>query len=198
MNLSLSKFRIPVLNITLTLVVLSVLTIECMSYSGDRISSETQISKSDIKTPVTYEAVFLTNGQVNPAGLTAVRGSVARTLKLSEVFGDVTPIRQDEEKGSLSFKFEVNNVGQANLTAILAGFTFLILPAYAKDEYKMKVTVYNSGEAGKVYKYEQSVTTWMQLFLIPASPFWGIRDAVDEAFDDMVKKFAEDYQKDNS
>lgn len=86
------------------------------------------------------------------------------------------------------------NRGAQFISGFISGFTFTLIPAYASVELVTEAELRESGEIRKRYRYADSLSLWVQLFLLP---FTNSSDRVrDELIADMMRSLARDMQRD--
>lgn len=170
----------------------------CASFPGGKLP---KVSYGDITVPearpsVDYDALFLALGSESSGGTNAFKEEIERVFANSGYF---ERYENGTGKEAYHISFLMKNEGDAVVafvTGFISGSTFLLLPAYARDEYKMTIHVKKNGETLKTYTYEEHMDTWTQLFLVVLAPtHWPFSTARD-IFDGMLLNFLHDLQKD--
>src|SRR3990167_2239194 len=122
---------------------------------------------------------FLFNGK-NRAGhvnQAALDNHILQQYQSSERFSDVTLTKQASD---LYINVRISNNELGNMaSAFITGFTLFVIPGKYSNEITME-TVFKDGTGnvlGRIEKRE-TITTWMQLFLIVAVPFNASTDNI--------------------
>ena len=179
-------------------VVLSVGLQGCASFrSGDVQAHPSARAAAAAEQPtVSYDFKFLTRGNENLPATGMMSPVVDKELKLSGIRESHQPT-----PGQPHVKIVVDNtgpIGAALVTGLFSGLTLTILPGYARDDFQMTAVVTRDGKELKRYEYNDSVTTWIEFFLVFGMPFSdGTQKKVETVMADMSQNLAADLKKDN-
>jgi hypothetical protein len=131
-------------------------------------------------------------GGKGPVDASSYKDRLDALVNRSGVFG-----RFSQGNGApvhLSFRFD-DESGDGG-TAILCGLTLFLFPAILHEGWTMTVDVRREGQLLKTYRYQDSCTTYMELFMIFVMPFEWIMTAYTETCENMVVSFLYDLQQD--
>ena len=149
----------------------------CASYRGGQVGEITDWPPASPpeKKSISYVITGKTNinGTVNdalPAAIDAWKVQLEKAYNDSGMFFSVFDgvINSD-----IRAEVSITNAGEANFVlAFLSGFTFGVIPSYANDEFIVETTFRdsNGNVLGRVDKKED-VSTWIQILLLPITPF---------------------------
>ena len=135
--------------------------------------------------------------KVNSEFLDELKGSTIRAYEESGLFSSV---RIDDKQADL--QAEVNFIqkgseGLAFISGFISGYTFTLIPGYAKEEDFLKTTYKdrNGKVIGQIEK-EESLSFWIQFFLLFAMPFVdGPSTVIDETHFDLNRTTIEEAHK---
>jgi len=83
------------------------------------------------------------------------------------------------------------------LSALLCGGTLLILPGYARDNYRLSIDVQLEGKVMSTYVYDDYKAAWYQILLVFGLPSARSgKEVTIEVFDNMNLHFVEDVKRD--
>jgi hypothetical protein len=168
----------------------------CFSYRGGAIP---EIAQSTIAVPkmqqvIAYELRVDSNmGSDFDMDLVA-RREIESALRLAGA--DPKPrgsVADPDAQISVELKAR-GNPGAQFLSGFLSGFTFTLIPAYANVELVTDAELSGAAEFPKRYHYADSVSSWIQLFLIPFSN--SSSQVTEDLIADMMRSLARDLQRD--
>jgi hypothetical protein len=107
-----------------------------------------------------------------------------KAYRESGVFSDVRIGAADTD---LRAEIHMLDRGEASIAmALLSGLTLTLIPTKAEDEMVMKTTLKNkAGRQLGVYEKKETVSTWIQFFLIFMMPFYSPGSVVQEVLYDL-------------
>lgn len=107
-----------------------------------------------------------------------------KAYRESGVFSDVRIGAADTD---LRAEIHMLDRGEASMAmALLSGLTLTLIPTKAEDEMVMKTTLRNkAGRQLGVYEGKETVSTWIQFFLIFMMPFYSPGSVVQEVIYDL-------------
>jgi hypothetical protein len=88
-----------------------------------------------------------------------------------------------------------NRVG-AFISGFISGFTFTIIPAFAREELLLSVQLRKNDQLVKEYAYREHVDTWLHLSMLFMMFDHQPRVAVREVYNRMIMNFLYDYSLD--
>lgn len=157
----------------LSLAALSLTSAACIAWTG-KISDVDPDSFAAPQHPraLTFETVYRSNGEEKEKQAAEAAGVVAEALKDTGVFASV---EDTTARGALHLVLtfdETFNEGAVFVSAFLCGFTFFVLPGYARANTSLEAVVYEGGVPRGPVKVDASVHVLMQILLLPATPFF--------------------------
>lgn len=163
----------------------------CVSFRGGDDLPRAPIARTAAAPPLTYQLTWMTFGTPNPAGNTEAQPPLEEELRESGAFADVksgsgTPYHLDVRINNSG------NIGVALLLGTLSGLTLTVLPGYARDDYEMVAVLTKNGAEVKRYRYEESVSTWTELFLVFGMPFNHKGEKVPDTIRNMTRHLVKD------
>lgn len=170
----------------------------CASFPGKELPKYTydQIKPSGPKVSVDYDAKFLSFGRENSYAVRIFQEEIEKVFGQSGVFTKVSA-GIGSEKYHLSLVLENRgNLPLAFLSGFISGFTFLVIPAFARDEYILTVDVKQGEQVIKQYKYKHYMDTWMEIFLIFMTPTHFPTKVARDVIDDMLLNLLHDLEQD--
>lgn len=178
---------------------LAIILSGCASFPGKDLPRYTyqDLKASEGKASVSYDARFIALGNENSKAAETFKNKVERVLKSSNSFEKISTAAASEE---YHFSFLLKSEGNyplAFISGFISGFTFTVLPGFARDEYTLTVDVKKQGQLVKQYQYKQHVDTWIQLFLIALTVKHSPVDVTEQAVDDLLMNFMHDFQQDS-
>lgn len=168
----------------------------CASFTSDEVP-ETQVplvtTTATVKPNAYVDFMFMRG---SPVGGTAVEMPQARdllkpqletVLRESQLFDRYTLNAFERQPEDYTLKLRVYNDGSDGLGIIsgfISGFTFMVIPATAKDQYTMTLEVLNAdGKAVSDHRNHDSIRTWMGWIFLP---FVG--NTTEEAVKDSFRR----------
>ncbi len=181
----------------LTIGILSCLTLAgCASFPGKQLPIYTyeQIVPRDPKPSIDYDAKFISLGRENAAAVRIFQEEIEKVFSKSNVFSKFSAgIGSEKYHLSLVLRNE-GNVGAAAISGFISGFTFTVIPAYARDEYILIIDVKRGDQLLKQYQYKDHMNSWIQLFLIFLTPTHWPPDVARSVIDNMLLNFLHDVE----
>ena len=167
----------------------------CVSFRGGDDLPRAPIARTASAPPLSYELTWTTFGTPNPGGAKDALPPLEEELRESGAFADVkagsgTPYHLDVKVNNSG------NLGVALLLGTLSGLTLTILPGYARDDYEMVAVLTKNGSEVKRYRYEESVSTWTEFFLVFGMPFNHRGDKVPDTIRNMTRHLVKDMVQD--
>lgn len=182
-----------------TIVALGLLIlVGCASFPGKQLPIHTydELAPVEPRPSIDYDAKFLALGMENAAGVRVFQEEIEKVFGNSHVFSKFgSGIGAEKYHLSLMLRNE-GNIGLAMLSGFISGLTFLVIPAYAEDEYVLLVDVKSGDQAIKHYEYRDSMYSWIELFLIVLTPTHWPPTVAKEVIDNMLLNVLHDLQKD--
>jgi hypothetical protein len=122
---------------------------------------------------------------------------VEKVFTNSKVFSKFTP-GTGNEPFHLSLAFFLTGEIKASdaLTPLLSGITLTVIPGHSSWDYILRVDVKKGDQVLKQYRYENTVSIWIQLFLIVLTPTHFPLSVERAIMDDMLLNFLYDLEKD--
>jgi hypothetical protein len=123
---------------------------------------------------------------------------VEEIAKESGFFKNIVTVRPATST-DYTIRMSMLNYGNALLASCLgsiSGATLTIIPAYARDNYRLSAIIYDSaGNKLKEYQNEDHVNSWIWLPLLPVAPF--TKDVGDKVRENMLRHCFQDLAKEN-
>ncbi|WP_417312065.1 hypothetical protein [Ectopseudomonas khazarica] len=149
----------------------------CMTYSHHSLQTVDQwpLASPEQEKPSVYLKVFgeyqvNDNPRVSTADVAKLEQVISQTLSESGRFSRVTTA-QEESDLYLTVTLHNHETGNMGL-AVLTGATFFLIPGAFDNTLTMSIAVRDgNGEKLGTAQQQESLTTWMHLFLIFAVPF---------------------------
>jgi hypothetical protein len=167
----------------------------CASFHGDElpVADYSQIVEPGNKPHITYDATYEFQGKKDVETLLKITRQV---FARSEYFA--TYVAEEDQGGYHVSLTMVNSgdTGKAVLSGFICGLTLFIIPAYAQDEFTLHAEVTKDGRLVKRYLYRDTMSTWVQVLLLFATPFCWPRNVADEVWENMVLSFMIDLSRD--
>ena len=80
----------------------------------------------------------------------------------------------------------------AMISGLLCGLTLTILPGYTHDDFLLSAELHRPGRERVTFRYEEGVTTWIELFLVFGLGGPTPADRIDETVDNLLRHAARD------
>lgn len=192
------NLRVKQMFIVITALVTIFVLTGCASFHGSQLPErkETDIVSSASKIDVGFDVKWYFFDTLIPKAKELYSNTFQEVLEDSGMFSQVA---RGAEK-PIFFDVTMKNTG--NLTsgmimAVFCGLTFTILPAYARDEFTLTVTVKRDGKTLKEYQYEDYMSTWIEFFMLLVMPFNdGPEKVANDLHKNMILNFLYDLQND--
>lgn len=165
----------------------------CASFPGDQVPETTLPSMASYQQrPSVFVDFTFYQGKANdsnaievPQAREALKPQLEASLRDSGLFSRYTLDEFQKQPGDYTLKLNVYNSGSAGaamVSGMISGFTFMVIPATAKDEYTMTLQVLDEqGEPVSTGRNNDSVRTWMGLIFIPMMAYTPA-DAINDSF----------------
>lgn len=167
----------------------------CVAYRGNAVP---HIDPSTIMTP-RMERVIVYDLQVDSevgddAELSRMTTRALETT-LRSAGADVRPSGSPGVNDTMSVHMKATGSAAAQmLSGFVSGLTWTLIPGYAKVGFALDATVTPAGGAPRQYHYQDAITLWIELFLLP---FSNSPNRVEtELITDMFRSLALDMQRD--
>ncbi len=179
--------------------ILCFLAVGCASFPGNNLPKYTyeQVLVREPKPAVDYDVKCFSLDRENAGSVSHFQGEIEKVFAKSNVFSKFSP-GTGREKYHLSLVLKNDgNIAAAFISGFVSGFTFTVLPGFARDNFTLIVDVKKGDQLLKQYRYENYMDTWIQLFMIFLTPTHSPVDMGKEVIDGMLLAFLNDLQKDN-
>lgn len=172
----------------------------CASFAGRELPMYTndQLAAPEKKISASYDVkAFGLHGENAGVALT-IDKKIQKVLTESHIFAD---LQSGTNSGDYHYSFVFRNEGKpgetlAFINGFVSGFTFGVIPAYARDIYIITVDVKQGDRVLKTYTYKDHMDSWIQLFLVVLTPFNWPPSVGDSVIDNMIMNFAHDFSGD--
>lgn len=174
------------------------LTTGCASFPGHRIPEAGPSPKVENKPTVYVDGKFFTliigqydtpmqNFEKGPQWIEIIR----RCFDESNMFSRVTTTVSQAKDMDLTIRLDFTNsynFTSAVVAGVISGLFLFSIPTWGKDTYRLDAAVCdNQGHTLKEYSYEDHVTTWFHMFLLP---FIGsVKRVPERVIGNMTKYF---------
>jgi len=173
----------------------------CASFPGKQLPTYTnnQLPIPAKKISATYDVkAFGIHGEDCKVSADRIDGKIQKILVPSPIFSD---LRSGSGQSDYHYSFLFRNDGippipVAFLNGFICGFTFGLVPAFARDIFVITVDVKQDGRVLKTYTYQDHMDSWIQIGLIVLTPFYFPITVSDEIIDNMIMNFAYDFSSD--
>jgi hypothetical protein len=168
----------------------------CYSYRGGTIP---HVAPSVIAVPrmqrvITYDLRLYSNVGGDAELDRLARRELESAIRLAGARLELSGRVADPDAHLVAEVKSIGNPGAQFLSGFLSGFTFAVVPAYASIEYVMEVELHSGAKFPKRYRYADSTSLWIQIFLLP---FTNSSDRVaEDLIADMMRSLAHDMQRD--
>lgn len=178
----------------------------CASFPGDQVPETTLPSMASYQQrPSVFVDFTFYQGKVGdadavevPQARDALKPQLEASLRDSGLFSRYTLDEFQKQPGDYTLKLNVYNSGAsgaAMLSGFISGFTFMVIPATAKDEYTMTLQVLDAqNQPVLAGQNNESVRTWMGLIFIPMmafSPAEAINDSFRRQLNALLKQLVD-------
>ena len=192
------RSRMPVL--ALSLLVLGLWLSGCATFPGHDLPSYTYVDLP----PAPADKMCLVSTQTTTLTDEA-REIIDTTFAMLEKSGyflkapeHCTP--DDEERTDIKWVFRNDtpavNFAAAFVSGFISGFTFTIVPAFARAEILMTVQFSKNGKLLKEYAYREHADTWMHLSMLFMMSAHSPSTAARDIYNRMTMNFLYDYSRD--
>jgi hypothetical protein len=86
--------------------------------------------------------------------------------------------------------------GATFLSALISGFTFLVVPGYAHADIVITIDVKQGNRLLKQYLYRDGFSMWTEILLIFVTPIYWPPTVINGTFDNMLRNFLYDVERD--
>lgn len=178
----------------------------CASFPGDQVPETTLPSMASYqqRPSVFVDFTFYqgkagdTNAVEVPQARDALKPQLEASLRDSGLFSRYTLDEFQKQPGDYTLKLNVYNsgaTGAAMVSGMISGFSLMVIPATAKDEYTMTLQVLDAqNQPVLAGQNNESVRTWMGLIFIPMmafSPAEAINDSFRRQFNALLKQLVD-------
>jgi len=170
------------------------LSVGCASFPGKQLPlvEEVRQKEDEVIRPFDYSITVQFQGRESSAKTTEFEDLIGKTLDKAGLFDGYRPGIGDE---GIHLNLVLNNHGDivlAALSGFASGYTFGILPGYAKDNYQLTVDVEDAGQVVKSYEYNDYMSTWIGWIFLPMMPGRVPKDVGSEVVGNMLMHFIQD------
>ena len=178
----------------------------CASFPGDQVPETTLPSMVSYqqRPNVFVDFTFYQGKAGDPAAVEvpqardSLKPQLEASLRESGLFNQYTLDEFQKRPGDYTLKLNVYNSGSsgaAMVSGMISGFTFMVIPATAKDEYTMTLQVLDDqGQPVLTGQNNDSVRTWMGLIFIPMmayTPAEAINDSFRRQLNALLKQMVD-------
>jgi hypothetical protein len=170
----------------------------CASFPGRELPSYSyeQIPVPPNKISATYDVKAIMLGKENANSAEAVKKEIQKILSESPVFAQAAA---GAGMSDYHFSFVFRNEGNealAFISGFISGFTFTVIPGYARDNFILTVEVKQGDRVVKTYTYHDHMNSWIQVLLVVLTPSHWPGDVGKSIVDNMIMNFVHDFAKD--
>lgn len=189
------------IQIMMSFIVVVFITAGCASFPGKQLPTYTnnQLPIPAKKISATYDVKALgIFGEDDKMSANRIDGKIQKILAPSPIFSDLKSVSgQSEYHYSFLFRNDgIPPIPVAFLNGFICGFTFGLVPAFARDIFIITVDVKQDGRILKTYTYKDHMDSWIQIGLIVLTPFYFPITTSNEVIDNMIMNFAYDVSND--
>lgn len=180
---------------------ISLLSTSCVSLSGNQLPKVANTPATNVKkVPITYTfkaGSNLAGGQAEFAEpqRSKVEKPLVDALNKSERFSSVS----QGKGGGVHVDVDVRNHGNAaaaTISGFVTGASFLTIPGFATDHYKLTATARTASGQTRRYELNESVTTVIWLPLIVATPFAHPASVFPKVHENMYRNLIVNMERD--
>lgn len=165
----------------------------CASFPGDQVPETTLPSMASYQQrPSVFVDFTFYQGKAGdpnavevPQARDTLKPQLEASLRDSGLFSRYTLDEFQKQPGDYTLKLNVYNSGSAGaamVSGMISGFTLMVIPATAKDEYTMTLQVLDAqNQPVLAGQNNESVRTWMGLIFIPMMAYTPA-DAINDSF----------------
>jgi hypothetical protein len=184
-------------------VLLCSLIIGCAGFPDKELKySYDQIVPRDPKPSIDYDRSFYMGDYRGGDGVRdkMFNEEVEKVFSKSMLFSKVSPgIGNEPVHLSLVMFFtgSTNEFSVYILNALLTSITLGVIPFHGTLNFELRVDVKKGNQLLKQYRYNNTISTWCQLFLVVLTPTHFPLNVERAIMDDMLLNFLYDIQQDN-
>ena len=180
---------------------ISLLATSCASFSGNELPKVANKPAANVKkVPITYTLKAGSNmagGQTEfaEADRAKIEKPMVDAFNKSERFSSVS----QGKGGGVHVDVDVRNDGNAaaaTISGFITGASFLTIPGFATDHYKLTATARTASGQTRRYELNESVTTVIWLPLIVATPFAHPSTTIPKAHENMYRNLMVNMERD--
>ncbi|RYD62196.1 MAG: hypothetical protein EOP83_15230 [Verrucomicrobiaceae bacterium] len=180
---------------------ISLLATSCASFSGNQLPKVANKPATSVKkVPITYTLKAgsnLAGGQTEFAepDRAKIEKTMVDAFHKSERFSSVS----QGKGGGVHVDVDVRNHGNAaaaTISGFISGATFLTIPGFATDHYKLTATARTASGKARQYELNESVTTVFWLPLIVATPFAHPGSVFPKVHENMYRNLIVNMERD--
>jgi hypothetical protein len=169
----------------------------CISFPGKELPTYThdRIPAPERKSTVSFEVkAFSSEGglEANPWYVNEVQKILTQSPSFAQV---VQNKGEGDYHCAFFFRVDPDNEALSNLSVILSGATYFVLPVYAQNNIQLAVAVRQGGETIRLYTYRDHLTMFGEILLLPVMLFYPPRNIAEFVVDNMVMNFINDFSR---
>lgn len=172
---------------------LSALATSCATFSGNKLQKiPAQPVQASKKVSLSYQMGGSTqliqggNSEMSPKDLTKVEPAFVSAAQKSGRFSSVSA----GGKGDVKVTMHLLNHGNAALamtSGFISGYTFMIVPGFGTDEYKLTASVRTTSGKSRNYELNESATTVFWLPFLVVTPFKSPGSVIPKVHENMYR-----------
>lgn len=180
----------------------------CASFTSDQVAPVSLPSMASYSNkPNVYVDFDFYQGEPNgssvemPQARDMLRPNLQKTLNDSGLFGRITLDEFQKQPGDYTLRLKVYNHGANGgqmVLAFISGFSMMVIPAVATDQYTMTLeTVDEQGASLKSASNHDQINTWMGIWFIPMmgkTPASAVNDTFTRQVNALLKQMVESQQ----
>lgn len=178
----------------------------CASFPGDQVAETTLPSMASYQQrPSVFVDFTFYQGKATdsnaievPQAKEMLKPQLEASLRDSGLFSRYTLDEFQKQPGDFTLKLNVYNSGSAGaamVSGMISGFSLMVIPATAKDEYTMTLQVLDDqGQPVLSGQNSDSVRTWMGLIFIPMmgnTPAEAVSDSFRRQLNALLKQMVD-------
>jgi hypothetical protein len=169
----------------------------CVAYRGNRIPriDPTTIAGAPNGTEITYTIDVKSQVGNDDAITTKVTRQFLSTF--AETGVQLKEAAPQPRTANMNVVFEANGSEGAQIASgFVSGFTMGLIPAYARVDLVLMAQVTDAGGRVHRYDYGDTFTAWIELFLLPVTPWYWPATVEDDLIADITRSLARDMKRD--
>lgn len=192
--------KVKQIHISIYAIVLLAISLSgCASFQGHELPQidVTNFKNNSAQYSLDYSIRWQSFGKESAVGIKPFEEIVTETLNETSLFSSYKPGVGNSE---IHFDLVMNNHGNlvaSLLSGYISGFTLLVIPAYAKDEYTLTAEVSKNDKFIKRYQYDDHMSTWIGWIFLPVMPTHTPNETSKKVMKNMFQTFLMDLQSDD-